>query len=127
VLSTSEGAKMDNGVEIRKKRVFPRAGEEREKNKRWRGIYLVCVWCLFYVYENLGQKNTFAAMVVVVDVPPLRSQLLCIWEKRRKSCNISRQLSSLLFGEEFLHVRKMCAILRFNLKYKSNIFCEKVF
>jgi hypothetical protein len=31
VLSTSEGAKMDNGVEIRKKRVFPRAGEEREK------------------------------------------------------------------------------------------------
>ena len=77
---------MDNGVGIRKKRVFPRAGEERKKNYRWRGIYLVCVWCLFYVYENLGQKNTFAAMVV--DVPPLRSQpfstVVYMGEKKKK-------------------------------------------
>ena len=84
----------------------------------------VCV-VSFYVYENLGQKNTSRAMVVV-DVP-LRSQLLCTWEKRRRNCNISRQLSSLLFGEEFLRSKNVRHYLGSILRQNQTFSAKKHF
>ena len=85
----------------------------------------VCVWCLSMCMK-IQVKKTHRGRWWWWMYPSVLN--CCVtWEKRRRNCNISRQLSSLLFGEEFLRSKNVRHYLGSILRQNQTFSAKKHF
>ena len=122
---------MDNGVEIRKKKKkgLPKGWRREEKKKikeMERDISCMCVVSFLCVWKSRSKKH-IRGDGGGCTTPPFSTVLnCCVYGRKEEEVVIYHDSCLVCCLAKNFYVRKMCA-LRFNFKYKSNIFSEKVF